>query len=165
MFGVHIGTPDSEHAGPGTSDFEMLFGFLIPKMPAYSWLIDGYGYAPFLWPGEWLLTARLEEIEAQAEETPDGIIVDTEFLSRYMKYFSDDWIDIYGFADRAVDLSRWTEERFLLNGCEYVLETPESADVVFRNVDGCFWQLFAKPPHFINEVLQRWPEAKVIQPR
>ena len=158
------GLVNYEHPGVDRSDFESFFGQLVRSRPAYCWLIKGS--APWSWPYDWSMDdAVMDAIDQQLEwlggETGVGPpLASTDFMDRYMRYLSDDWIEIYGFPRKPTDLT--TTIRWDVGIPPGIIQCPREAEYVFVNFGGAFWALLCESESELRTIHTAWPNSKYL---
>ena len=164
-----------DHARPGrtgrlnTSDFEALFGSLVRSLPNHWWTIDGGGYTPWSWPGDWIADdKRMDAIDAQLNsvvwtDAGEKMLASAAFLIAHMQYLSDFWLDIHAFPKRPLKVDQvrywWSEE------LPEAVCIPCGATHVFLNVDGAFWTLLTEDRTALEKIANDWPMSQMVDVR
>jgi hypothetical protein len=138
----------------------VLFGFLLPRLDSYRWLIEGGGYDPFV------PSVELDE-DCRCKSTPFGLVVDGELFAEQMNNLTNFWTNIHGFPRNETEEGvRWRKFRFsgdCFGGDAWEIVAPDSTMIFAFHVDGAYWDFFARAPDVLEAVIARWPQKQVIE--
>lgn len=128
--------------------FDLLFQPVLEDLGALHWLT---GDEPVFHnrDDDALLEQMLEE------QDPWGVIPPHTLLPRYARNVCSDGLDLFGFAQRPDERefrAKLWKKRWLLFAVRNREWLGEACDVCIFNIDGAYWDFFAKDPRLLDRL-------------
>jgi hypothetical protein len=132
--------------------FTALFRPILPKLAEFHWI---YEELPFRGGGG--MDERFEQlIETVCAE---GYIPPDTLLPRFAHYVVSDWAELYGFQARP-DVA--TIRRRLRESPSDYEWLSKVTDLCFFNVDGAWWEMYARDERLLDAVRQHLTSSPEI---
>ncbi|WPD23523.1 MAG: hypothetical protein SD837_02960 [Candidatus Electrothrix scaldis] len=144
------------------SDFDTIFRVLYSELGSYRWIISDTPILDF--PEEWFVDAWYDE-EQDVDRSPEldeyySSIIDTVgssflaepgYVTRYLQYLHDDWLDIYAVPPSFSDLKGFLKSYWdFKEEKERNLWLAETVELCFFNIDGMFWEFYSNHEKHLN---------------
>jgi len=161
--------------------FAALFSSLFPQVAGLSWLAL---CEAFVYPSSWFDESVFDEgtdeyisgpiaeferivrhvgLRTRHVTTSYGYVSAEDIFPRYANVVSEDWTSIFGVSQRVADAEAWLKGYYASESRHDYLSG--FCDIVFLNVDGAFWEVFARPTLLRDFALQLAAENVRCEPR
>jgi hypothetical protein len=153
MRGLRI-TPRWQSAIPAElRSFTAFLQPILPQLAAFHWIYDDL--LPFRGGG-----GKDESFEKLIETVcTEGYIPPNTLLPRYAHYVIDDWAGLYGFQKYPDVAAMRNHLRHSPTDYEWLNRV---VDICFFNVDGAWWEIYAREASLLEAVRQHIPSLPDI---